>query len=94
MDTSEAAYEALKREWTDQLVEVNSERPELARFKGIVGRVITVNRNHKAVIDLQDGGWYDITASTAYLSKLPPAEAKSKYDAKVNSAQPYPEKQG
>jgi hypothetical protein len=94
MDTSEAAYEALKREWTDQLVEVTSERPELARFKGIVGRVVTVNRNHKAVIDFQDGGWYDITASSAYLRKLEPAEAKSKYDAKVNSAQPYPEKQG
>jgi hypothetical protein len=94
MDTSEAAYEALKREWTDQLVEITSERPELARFKGIVGRVVTVNRNHKAVIDFQDGGWYDITASAAYLRKLEPAEARSKYDAKVNSAQPYPEKQG
>ena len=94
MDTSEAAYEALKREWTDQLVEVNAERPELARFKGIVGRVITVNRNHKAVIDFQDGGWYDITASTVYLHKLPAAEAKGKYDAKANSAQPHPEKQG
>jgi hypothetical protein len=94
MDTSEAAYEALKREWTDQFVEVNPERPELSRFTGIVGRVITVNRNNKAVIDFQDGGWYDITASTAYLRKLDVAEAKSKYDSKVNSAQPYPEKQG
>jgi hypothetical protein len=94
MDNSEAAYEALKREWTDQLVEVNPERPELARFRGIVGRVITVNRNNKAVIDFQDGGWYDITASAAYLNKLEPAAAKSKYDPKVNSAQPYPDKQG
>ena len=86
--------EALKREWTDQLVSVNAEYPELKRFAGIVGRVITVNWNNKAVVDFQDGGWYDITASTEYLTKLDPAEAKAKYDATVNSAQPIPDKQG
>jgi hypothetical protein len=94
MDTSDSRYEALKREWTDQLVEVNGQRPELARFGGIVGRVITVNRNNKAVIDFQDGGWYDITASAEFLTKLDPATAKAKYDGTVNSAQPYPAKQG
>ncbi len=89
-----AITEALQREWTDQFVQVNPERPELKRFAGVVGRVVTVNWNNKAVIDFQDGGWYDITASTEYLTKLDPAEAKAKYNAKVNSAQPYPEKQG
>ena len=93
MDTNEQ-YEALKREWTDQYVEVNPDRPELARFRGIVGRVVTVNHNRKALIDFQDGGWYDITASTDCLQKLDPAEAKAKFDAKANSAQPIPEKQG
>jgi hypothetical protein len=94
MDTSDARYEALKREWTDQYVEVNPDRPELARFRGIVGRVVTVNRNNKALVDFQDGGWYDITASAECLTKLDPAAAKGKYDAKTNSAQPIPAKQG
>jgi hypothetical protein len=92
MDT-QATHEALKREWTDQYVTV-TERPELKRFAGIVGRVITVNHNNKALIDFQDGGWYDITASSLYLIKLDPNEAKSKFDPKVNSAQPFPDKQG
>ena len=94
MEAPELRHEELKREWTDQFVEVNAERPELKRFAGIVGRVITVNYNNKALVDFQDGGWYDITASPEYLKKLDPATAKAKYDAKVNSAQPHPEKQG
>ena len=94
MSTSSRDNEALKREWTDQYVEVNPARPELRRFAGIVGRVVTVNWNGKALIDFQDGGWYDITASDEFLTKLDPAEAKAKFNAKANSAQPYPEKQG
>ena len=93
MDTSSAGHEALKREWTDQYVEVNPGRPELARFRGVVGRVVTVNHNGKALVDFQDGGWYDITASTECLTKLDPATARAKYDATVNSAQPIPAKQ-
>jgi hypothetical protein len=89
-----ALHEALKREWTDQYVTVNPDRPELKRFGGIIGRVVTVNHNNKALIDFQDGGWYDIAASTEFLTKLNPDEAKSKFDPKVNSAQPFPEKQG
>ena len=92
-DVDALRYEALKREWTDQYVTVKPERPELQRFAGIVGRVVTVNWNHKAVIDFQDGGWYDITASNACLTKVDPAEAKAKYDPKANSAQPFPDKQ-
>jgi hypothetical protein len=86
--------EELKREWTDQFVEVNPQRPELKRFAGIVGRVVTVNWNNKAVIDFQDGGWTDITASPECLTKLDPAQARAKYNAEANSAQPIPEKQG
>jgi hypothetical protein len=86
-------HESLKREWTDQYIMVNPERPELKRFAGIVGRVVTVNFNNQALIDFQDGGWYDIIASAEYLTKLDPVEAKTKFDAKANSAQPYPEKQ-
>jgi hypothetical protein len=92
MDTADPRHEALVREWTDQLVEV-VDRPELKRFAGIVGRVVTVNFNNKALIDFQDGGWYDITASEDYLRKLDPEAAKAKYK-NVNSAQPIPDKQG
>lgn len=84
----------LKREWTDQYVTVNPDRPELKRFVGRVGRVITVNFNNKAVVDFSDGAWYDITASSDCLTKVSDAEAKAKYDPKVNSAQVIPEKQG
>jgi hypothetical protein len=92
--TIAANAEELKREWTDRYVTVKPDRPELKRFAGIVGRVVTVNWNGKALIDFQDGGWYDITASEECLTKLDPAEAKAKYNAKANSAQPIPEKQG
>jgi hypothetical protein len=94
VDPTDVRYETLKREWTDQYVEVNPTRPELKRFEGIVGRVVTVNRNNKALVDFQDGGWYDIAASTEYLTKLDPATAKAKYKADANSAQRFPEKQG
>jgi hypothetical protein len=91
--THETDCEQLKKEWTDQYVLVKPERPELKRFEGVVGRVVTVNWNRKAIIDFQDGGWYDITASTECLTKLDPAEAKAKFDSKANSAQAHPEKQ-
>jgi hypothetical protein len=91
---NEAQIEALRREWTDQYVTVHPERPELRRFANIVGRVVTVNYNGKAVVDFQDGGWYDISASSDFLNKLDPAQAKAKYNNKANSAQPIPDKQG
>ena len=94
MSTPARDNETLRREWTDQYVEVSPEQPELRRFTGIVGRVVTVNWNGKALIDFQDGGWYDITASEACLTKLDPAEGKAKFDPKANSAQPIPDKQG
>jgi hypothetical protein len=87
-------HEALKREWTDQYVTVKSEHPELKRFANVVGRVVTVNYNGKAVVDFQDGGWYDVTASTDCLTKLDPGEAKAKFNAGVNSAQVIPDRQG
>lgn len=86
--------EQLKREWTDQYIKVNADRPELKRWADVIGRVVTVNWNNKAVIDFQDGGWYDVTASSEFLTKIDAAEAKAKFNAKANSAQVIPEKQG
>jgi hypothetical protein len=94
VEDADLRYEELKREWTDKYVEVNPDRQELKRFQGIVGRVITVNCGLKALVDFQDGGWYDITASDEYLRVLEPSVAKPKYNAKANSAQPIPDKQG
>jgi len=88
-----ASMDELKRQWTDQYVTVKLERPELKRFAGIVGRVVTVNYNGRALIDFQDGGWYDISASDEFLTKLDEAEGKAKYK-NVNSAQTIPDKQG
>jgi hypothetical protein len=94
MDPADLRYEELKRQWTDQYVEVNPELPELKRFAGLVGRVVTVNLNRKALVDFADGAWYDITASPEYLRIVGPEAAKGKYDPKANSAQPHPDKQG
>jgi hypothetical protein len=93
VEPTDERYEKIKKEWTDQFVEVNPEVPELKRFAGVVGRVVTVNGALKALVDFQDGAWYDITASEDYLRKLNPEEAKSRYNAKANSAQPIPDKQ-
>jgi hypothetical protein len=91
MGPDEEQVESKKNEWTDQFVEVDSNRPELRRFAGSIGRVVTVNCNNRALVDFSDGAWYDIT--TDYLRKVEPAVGKAKYDAKANSAQPFPDKQ-
>jgi len=88
-----ARLDELRAEWIDQYVLIKPDRVELQRFQGIVGRVVTVNYNGKAIIDFQDGGWYDITASADCLQKVDAAEGKAKYK-NVNSAQLIPDKQG
>jgi hypothetical protein len=82
----------LRNAWVDSYVKVNENRPELKRFAGVIGRVVTVNYNGKAIVDFQDGAWYDIPASEEFLVKVDASEA-AKYK-NVNSAQVIPEKQG
>jgi len=86
-----AAIDRLRREWNDAFV-LAADRPELLRFAGRVGRVVTVNCNGKAVVDFADGAWYDI--ALAHLTKATDDEAKGKYDATANSAQASPTRQG
>jgi hypothetical protein len=87
------AGEELKRVWTDRLVTAKADRPELERFAGKVGRVVTVNWSGKAIVDFGDGAWYDIPASEEYLTPLAPDDPlRAKYDPTVNSAQPRPER--
>ena len=85
----------LRRTWTDRLVMVKAERPELKRFEGKVGRVVTVNWSGKAIVDFADGAWYDIPASEEYLTPLADDDPnRAKYNPKANSAQPHPDRQG
>lgn len=86
-------FDELRKHWIDAYVRVNENQIDLRRFANLVGRVVTVNYNGKALVDFQDGAWYDIPASEDHLIKLDPAEAAAKYK-NVNSAQVIPEKQG
>jgi hypothetical protein len=54
------AVAGLKAEWTDKYVEADATVPQLARFKGMAGRVVTVNENGMALVDFGDGPWYDV----------------------------------
>jgi hypothetical protein len=86
--------DALQATWTDKFVRVKPGRPELERFAGKIGKVITVNFNGRALIDFADGAWYDVLASDRFLEVVPPEDAKGKYDATANSAQAIPMRQG
>ena len=86
-------YDELRIRWVDQFVKVNESRPELKRFAGIVGRVVTVNYNGRALVDFQDGAWYDIPATEEHLHRVEAVAEQAKYK-NVNSAQVIPEKQG
>ena len=84
----------LRRLWIDRYVLVGADRPELKRFEGTVGRVVTVNYSGKALVDFADGAWYDIPASPEYLTFLAADDPRVlKFDATANSAQPHPAKQ-
>jgi hypothetical protein len=71
--------ETLKREYTDKYVVVDESRPELARFKGQVGLVKTVNMSGRALIEFQDYianiGWYDIDLDFVKVVPKPVAAA-------------------
>lgn len=78
--------EKLKREYTDQYVIVDADRPELARFVGYTGQVKTVNMSGRALVQFEawnNIGWYDIDVD--FLSVVPKPEAGA---AKVEHAKP------
>ncbi len=89
-----ATVDELKKSWTDRLVRVKPGlKPELKRFEGRVGRVVTVNYGGRAVLDFADGAWYDLADFESLLEAVPEEEAKS-YVATANSAQKLPTRQG
>ena len=86
--------EELRLLWTDRYVKVKSEKQELQRFAGRVGRVVTVNWSGKAIVDFADGAWYDIPATEEYLSLLAVDDPeRSKFDPTATSAQALPTRQ-
>jgi hypothetical protein len=90
-----ATVAALKKAWSDKLVRVKpGVRPELARFEGRVGRVVTVNFGGRAIVDFADGAWYDVPEFETVLEELTDEAEKKKYDPTANSAQKLPGRQG
>ena len=83
-----------KEAWSDKLVRVKPGlRPELLRFEGKVGRVVTVNYAGRAIVDFADGGWYDVPDFESALEEVTDEEERKKYDATANSAQKIPSRQ-
>ena len=68
--------EQIKRDYTDKLVLVDPSRPELARFRDVVGRVKTVNMNGRALVEFDEYhaniGWYDIAPEYLKVVDQPP----------------------
>ncbi len=82
--------ENLKAQYTDKYVVVDAERPELARFRDVVGQVKTVNMNGRVLVEFLDYhtniGWFDVDPD--YLKVVdkpqpkPPPAPKAKPPAK------------
>src|SRR3990172_6062996 len=98
-----AQIDKVKEAYTDKYVVVDASRPELARFKDVVGRVKTVNMSGRALVEFMDYhlniGWYDIdpaflkvVAKPAPKVEKPKAEKKpaAKAEAKPQGAEKAP----
>jgi len=73
--------EKLRQEYTDKHVVVKDDRPELARFRGAIGQVKTVNMNGKALVQFDvraDRGWYDIALDHLKVVDPPPPKPAEK----------------
>jgi hypothetical protein len=85
--------EKKKREFTDKYVMVDPSRPELARFRDIVGQVKTVNMSGRALVEFMDYhlnvGWYDIDPTFLKIVDKPAPKAV-KPEAKKVPAKPKP----
>jgi len=71
--------ETMKRQYTDKYVLVDGTRPELARFRDVVGRVKTVNMSGRALVEFDDyhlnTGWFDIDPEFLKVVDKPPVKA-------------------
>ena len=69
--------EKLKEEYAGQYVVVEGEVPKLARYRGKIGRVKTVNANGRALVEFDGGdrGRHDIELD--YLKVVDPPEPET-----------------
>ena len=89
---SRAIVEGWKSAWADKFVRVKTDlAPELLRYEGQVGRVVTITYSGRALVDFADGPWTDIANFEAVLEV---AADPGKFDATANSAQKFPARQG
>jgi hypothetical protein len=91
----EQQIENKKRQYTDKYVMVDATRPELARFKDIVGQVKTVNMSGRALVEFMDYhlnvGWYDIDPEfLKVVDKPPPKVEKPAAKKPAAKAEPAP----
>src|SRR5215207_6331925 len=91
--------EQMKRDFTDKYVLVDATRPELARFRDVVGRVKTVNMNGRALVEFDEyhlnTGWYDIAPEYLKVADKPPpkvAKPEAKKAPAPNAAAPAAKK--
>ncbi|HVA51160.1 MAG TPA: hypothetical protein VNH11_32765 [Pirellulales bacterium] len=90
--------ESLKQQYTDKYVVVDDSRPELARFRGLAGRIKTVNMSGRALVEFDaynNVGWYDIGLDFLKVVDEPPAKpaeahAKPAKAAPAKKAEPGP----
>lgn len=81
--------EQLRRQYTDQYVVVENDRPELARFRGAIGQVKTVNQSGRALVEFDannDRGRHDI--DVAYLQIVDKPEPPPPVEKKPCAAKP------
>ena len=82
--------EDLKREWTEKYVEVDAARPELKRFGGRAGRVVTVNMSGRALVQFDDAdgwGWGRYDIALPFLKRVPkPVQAEKTEKAEKSEA--------
>jgi hypothetical protein len=82
--------EALKNQYTDKYVKVDAARPELARFRDVVGQVKTVNMNGRALVEFLDYhlniGWFDIDLSCLTVVDKPEPKAAAEKHAEPKAA--------
>ncbi|GAB6186671.1 hypothetical protein [Thermopirellula anaerolimosa] len=70
----------LRLEYSDRYVVVEGDRPELARFRGKVGRVQTINCNGRAVVQFEgvDRSWYDLDLDYLKIVEPPKTDGAAK----------------
>lgn len=70
---------SLRLEYSDRYVVVEGDRPELARFRGRVGRVQTINCNGRAVVQFEgvDRSWYDLDLDYLKIVEAPKTSSET-----------------